>query len=461
MVRRTSAADLPTAPESGHRRMVTPEHARMEDGRAHRAHWNRWGPFLSERAWGTVREDYSATGSAWEYFPHDHARSRAFRWNEDGLCGICDRHQRICFALALWNGRDPILKERLFGLNGNEGNHSEDVKEQYFYLDSTPTHSYMKCLYKYPQAEFPYSDLLHENRRRTRQDPEYELLDTGVFAENRYFDVFVEYAKAAPEDILIRVEICNRGPESATLHVLPTIWFRNRWSWGYTEERPEMRRFGSNGIEIDEPYYGRRLLYAQGNPDLLFTENESNAPLLWGYGSPGYFKDGIGECVMHGNRAAVNPAGRGTKGSAHYQLTVEAGQSVSLELRLTTHETEEPFGAEFEQTLRDRADEANDFYATVTPRELTVDARAVMRQAFAGMLWSKQYYHYVVRDWLNGDPHQPPPPPERRLGRNHQWTHLYNSDVVSMPDKWEYPWYAAWDLAFHWWIRNTLRISSC
>ncbi|HEX3746464.1 MAG TPA: glucosidase [Bryobacteraceae bacterium] len=429
--------------------MVTPEHARMEDGRAHRAHWNRWGPFLSERAWGTVREDYSATGSAWEYFPHDHARSRAFRWSEDGLCGICDRHQRICFALALWNGRDPILKERLFGLNGNEGNHSEDVKEQYFYLDSTPTHSYMKCLYKYPQAEFPYSDLLHENRRRTRQDPEYELLDTGVFAENRYFDVFVEYAKAAPEDILIRVEICNRGPESATLHVLPTIWFRNRWSWGYTEERPEMRRFGSNGIEIDEPYYGRRLLYAQGNPDLLFTENESNAPLLWGYGSPGYFKDGIGECVMHGNRAAVNPAGRGTKGSAHYQLTVEAGQSVSLELRLTAHETEEPFGAEFEQTLRDRADEANDFYATVTPRELTVDARAVMRQAFAGMLWSKQYYHYVVRDWLNGDPHQPPPPPERRLGRNHQWTHLYNSDVVSMPDKWEYPWYAAWDLAFH------------
>jgi hypothetical protein len=429
--------------------MIIREHVRMEESRAHRAHWNRWGPYLSERAWGTVREDYSANGMAWEYFPHEHARSRAYRWSEDGLCGICDRHQRICFALALWNGRDPILKERLYGLSGNEGNHSEDVKEQYFYLDNTPTHSYMKCLYKYPQAEFPYARLFEENRRRTREHPEYELLDSGVFAENRYFDVFVEYAKAAPEDILVRIEIFNRGPERAMLHVLPTVWFRNRWSWGYTEERPEMRCCGSDGIELDEPYYGRRWLYAQGNPELLFTENETNAPLLWAYGEPGYFKDGIGEFVVHGNRAAVNPAGHGTKGAAHYQLTFDPGKSAAIQLRLADHEIEDPFGGEFEQTMIGRRNDANDFYATVTPRELTIDARAVMRQAFAGMLWSKQYYHYVVRDWLSGDFHQPTPPPERRLGRNHQWTHLYNDDVISMPDKWEYPWYAAWDLAFH------------
>ena len=428
--------------------MVIAEQVRLEELRARRAHWNRWGPFLSERAWGTVREDYSRYGSAWEYFPHDHARSRAYRWNEDGLAGICDRHQRICFALALWNGRDPILKERLFGLSGNEGNHGEDVKEQYFYLDNTPTHSYMKCLYKYPQAEFPYQRLLAENRRRRRADPEYELLDTGVFAENRYFDVFVEYAKASPEDILIRVEVFNRGPETAALHVLPTVWFRNRWSWGYTEERPELR-CGSGGIELDEPYYGRRRLYANGDPEWLFTENETNAPLLWGYGSAGYFKDGIGEFMVCGNRAAVNPEQRGTKAAAHYGLTVEPGKPVSLELRLANGEIEDAFGPAFGKTLLGRMDEANDFYATVTPRELTVDGRAVMRQAFAGMLWSKQYYHYVVRDWLNGDSREPAPPAERRHGRNRQWTHLYNADVISMPDKWEYPWYAAWDLAFH------------
>src|ERR1017187_8544184 len=428
--------------------MVTKEHARMEEGRAHRAHWNRWGPFLSERAWGTVREDYSASGSAWEYFPHDHARSRAYRWSEDGLAGICDRHQRICFALALWNGRDPILKERLFGLTGNEGNHSEDVKEQYFYLDYTPTHSYMKCLYKYPQAEFPYDRLLAENRRRTRQDPEYELLDTGVFAENRYFDIVVEYAKAAPEDIPIRVMVFNRGPEAATLHVLPTVWFRNRWSWGYTEERPELH-CGSGGIELDEPYYGRRWLYSKDNPELLFTENESNSPRLWGFGGPGYFKDGIGEFLVHGNGAAVNPERRGTKAAAHYTLAIEPGKSATLELRLAAREIEDPFGPDFGKTVIDRMDDANDFYATVTPRDLTIDGRAVMRQAFAGMLWSKQYYHYVVRDWLQGDSREPAPPAARRSGRNHQWTHLYNADVISMPDKWEYPWYAAWDLGFH------------
>jgi hypothetical protein len=424
------------------------EHVRMEEGRARRAHWNRWGPFLSERAWGTVREDYSAAGSAWEFFPHEQARSRAYRWNEDGLAGICDRHQRICFALALWNGRDPILKERLFGLTGNQGNHSEDVKEQYFYLDNVPTHSYMKCLYKYPQAEFPYERLVAENRRRSRQDPEYELLDTGVFAESRYFDVFVEYAKAAPEDILIRIAVFNRGPETAALDVLPTVWFRNRWSWGYTDERPELH-CGGGGIELDEPYYGRRWLFARGDPEVLFTENETNAPLLWGFGAPGFFKDGIGECIVRGNRAAVNPELRGTKAAAHYRLVLDAGKSASIELRLTDTGIAEPFGPEFARILLDRADEASDFYATVTPREMSIDGRAVMRQAFAGMLWSKQYYHYVVRDWLQGDPRMPAPPAERVQGRNHQWTHLYNADVISMPDKWEYPWYAAWDLGFH------------
>jgi len=426
---------------------TTREHARLEECRQRRAHWNRWGPYLSERAWGTVREDYSPGGTAWEYFPHDQARSRAYRWNEDGLAGICDRHQRICFALALWNGRDPILKERLFGLTGNQGNHSEDVKEQYFYLDSTPTHSYMKCLYKYPQAAFPYERLLSENRRRTRQDPEYELLDTGVFAENRYFDVFVEYAKAAPEDIPIRIEAFNRGPEAATLHVLPTVWFRNTWSWGYDVAKPELRAF-DGGIELDEPSYGRRWLY--GGPDLLFTENESNASRLWTVPNrTPYVKDGIGECVVRGNAAAVNPERRGTKAAAHYVLQLAPGQSAAIELRLTDSQLAEPFGPAFRQVLLDRSDDANDFYATVTPRGLSIDGRAVMRQAFAGLLWSKQFYHYVVRDWLRGDPGQPVPPPERLAGRNHEWTHLYNADVVSMPDKWEYPWYAAWDLAFH------------
>ena len=428
---------------------VTKEHARMEEGRLRHAHWNRWGPFLSERAWGTVREDYSRDGTAWEYFPHDHARSRAYRWNEDGLAGICDRHQRICFALALWNRRDPILKERLFGLTGNEGNHSEDVKEQYFYLDSTPTHSYMKCLYKYPQAPFPYEDLVQENRRRTRHDPEYELLDTGVFADNRYFDVFVEYAKAAPDDILIRIEVCNRGPETAALDLLPTIWFRNTWSWKDGSPQPELHQ-AAGGVELNDLHYGRRWLYANSPSEILFTGNESNAQRLWGSPSRApYVKDGIGECIVHGNRAAVNPDHRGTKAAAHYPLSIGAGQSAVVELRLTDSANSEPFGPAFQQVLGERRDEANEFYATVTPRELSVDGRAVMRQAFAGMLWSKQFYHYVVRDWLAGDPTCPPPPPERRFGRNCDWTHLYNSDVISMPDKWEYPWYAAWDLAFH------------
>jgi len=433
--------------------IITREQVRVEECRGRRVHWNRWGPYLSERAWGTVREDYSPNGKPWEYFPFDQAQSRAFRWNEDGIAGICDRHQLICFAVALWNGRDPILKERLFGLTGNQGNHSEDVKEQYFYLDSTPTHSYMKCLYKYPQAAFPYERLIEENRRRTRHDPEYELFDTGCFADNRYFDVFVEYAKAAPEDILIRIEAFNRGPEAATLHVLPTIWFRNTWSWGYPVRKPEMHRF-AGGIELDEPYYGRRWLYCadeSGEPaGYLFTENETNTHKLWGVpNSSPYVKDGIGEYVVHGNREAVNPECRGTKAAVHYRFNLEPGKSTVIELRLADTQLEEPFGPAYSKTFLDRSDDANDFYAAVTPRELSIDGRAVMRQAFAGLLWSKQFYHYVVQDWLQGDPAFPPPPAERRQGRNREWTHLYNSDIVSMPDKWEYPWYAAWDLAFH------------
>ncbi len=429
---------------------IVREQIRLEDSRERRAHWNRWGPFLAERAWGTVREDYSPDGDAWDYFTREQAHARAYRWNEDGLLGICDRHQRICFALALWNGRDPILKERLFGLSGPEGNHGEDVKEYYFYLDSTPTHSYMKALYKYPQQEFPYGLLLAENRRRTRDDPEYELADTGVFDGNRYFDVTIEYAKATPDDILIRVQAANRGPETATLHLLPTVWFRNVWSWGYPAQRPELHQCGPGIIELNEPSYGKRWLHCREPQRLLFTENETNARLLWGIAnSQPYTKDGINEYVVHGNSAAVNPSAVGTKAAAHYVLELKSGQSGTVELRLSDSILDDPFGPAFDQTFLQRSDDANDFYATVTPRELTIDGRAVMRQAFAGLLWSKQFYHYVVRDWLNGDPASPPPPPSRKEGRNHEWTHLYNSDVISMPDKWEYPWYAAWDLAFH------------
>ncbi|MCU1234858.1 MAG: hypothetical protein JWP63_2825 [Candidatus Solibacter sp.] len=424
---------------------MTRERGRIEESHKRKAHWNRWGPFLSDRAWGTVREDYSADGTAWEYFPFDHAHRRTYRWNEDGIAGICDRHQYLCFAIALWNGRDPILKERYFGLTGHEGNHGEDVKEYYFYLDNTPTHSYMKCLYKYPQAAFPYQNLRDENRRRTRQDAEYELLDTGVFHEDRYFDVFVEYAKATPEDLSIRIQVVNRGPETATLHLLPTVWFRNTWSWGHPVDKPELRR-AANGIEIDEPHYGKRFLYAEGNPELLFTENESNAQALWNAPNAGpYVKDGIGRAVIENARDAVNPDGRGTKAAAHYQLTLEPGASTTVRLRLS----DTPASSVDEQVFADRLREATEFYAEIAPRDFCEDGRNIMRQAFAGMLWSKQFYHYVVRDWLNGDPGQPPPPQVRKKGRNHEWNNLFNADVISMPDKWEYPWYAAWDLAFH------------
>ncbi|HZX61339.1 MAG TPA: glucosidase, partial [Candidatus Methylomirabilis sp.] len=437
---------------------MTREEKRLQEARERKAHWKRWGPYLSERAWGTVREDYSPHGTAWDYFPHDHARSKAYRWNEDGIAGISDRRQMICFAIALWNGRDPILKERVFGLTGNEGNHGEDVKEYYFYLDSTPTHSYMKYLYKYPQAAFPYGWLVEENRRRGRGGPEFELLDTGVFDEDRYFDVVVEYAKAGVEDILIRISVVNRGPESAQLVLLPTLWFRNTWSWGSDEPRPSLRRGKVQGrgalIEVHHPSYGPRWLYCEGSPELLFTENETNYRRLYGgeNGSP-YVKDGINDYIVHGVKEAVNPERVGTKVAAHYPLTIAPGKTVTVRLRFTDTEIpatgEKPFGTAFDQIFGERQREAEEFYATLIPRDLSPDARSVMRQALAGLLWSKQFYHYVVKDWLEGDPAFPPAPAERKHGRNHEWTHLYNADVISMPDKWEYPWYAAWDLAFH------------
>src|SRR3989440_4051993 len=446
---------------------VNAEEKRLEESRARTAHWKRWGPYLSERAWGTVREDYSADGEAWDYLTHDHARSRAYRWNEDGIGGICDRHQAICFAPSLWNGRDLILKERLFGLTGKEGNHGEDVKEYYFYLDSTPTHSYMKFLYKYPQSEFPYARLVEENRRRGKGEPEFELLDTGVFDDDRYFDLFVEYAKLDVEDILVRVRVVNRGPEEATVHLLPHLWFRNTWAWDGRSARPQLRRAASlkakgNGgdssharaavVEAAHDVYGDRYLYCEGEPELLFTENDTNARRLYAAPDGSFAKDGIGDYVCGGVSGAVNPEGRGTKAAAHYVLTVAPGGERVVRLRFTEEppsSVDEAFGEEFERTVETRRREADEFYASVIPEHLSEDAKGVMRQSFAGLLWSKQFYHYVVKQWLDGDPAQPSPPEEHRRGRNGEWKHLYNSDVLSMPDKWEFPWFAAWDLAFH------------
>src|SRR5262244_1069025 len=431
---------------------MTAEEIRLEESRDRRKHWKRWGPYLSERAWGTVREDYSPYGNAWEYFSHDHARSRAYRWNEDGLAGISDRHQFICFALALWNQRDPILKERLFGLTGNEGNHGEDVKEYYFYLDSTPTHSYMKYLYKYPQLQFPYAQLVEENRRRGKDQPEFELMDTGVFQDNRYFDVFVEYAKGDVEDILIKITATNRGPEAAALRLLPTIWFRNTWSWGDDDLRPDLRQV-AGGIELDHPSMGKRWLYCEGAPELLFTENETNRQRLFGVENPcPCVKDGIHDYIVNGQRDAVAPELMGTKAAAHYKLEIPAGASVTIRLRLTDIDFSGVAQAAFEgfdKLFAIRKNEADEFYRSVVPQDLSPDAQNVMRQSFAGMLWSKQFYHYQLKRWLEGDPGNPQPPTERLGGRNKEWPHLYNADVISMPDKWEYPWYAAWDLAFH------------
>ena len=438
------------------------EQTRLKNAREAGVPWKKWGPYLSERQWGTVREDYSENGDAWNFFTHDHARSRAYRWGEDGLAGISDDEQHLCFALALWNGKDPILKERLFGLTNSEGNHGEDVKEYYFYLDSTPTHSYMKYLYKYPQAAYPYADLVETNRRRSKDDMEYELLDTGVFNGDRYFDVFVEYAKDGPEDILVRITVANRGPEAAELHVLPTLWFRNNWaSWiaesNRTPKKPNLKQIvattGTSAIAATHPLLGEFILSCEGEVPLLFTENETNHERLF----PGqknespFVKDGINDCVVQGNKNAVNPGKQGTKVAADYRVTIDAGQTQLLRLRLSKSSPDqqrESFGKQFDEIFTNRLHEADEFYKSITPPSVSEDAAKVMRQALAGMLWSKQFFFFDGDNWL--DEHRSNPlHTGYRDSRNSEWFHMLNRDIISMPDKWEYPWYAAWDLAFH------------
>ena len=426
----------------------TAEALRLADIRQGK-HWRRWGPYLSERQWGTVREDYSEHGDAWEYFPHDHARSRAYRWGEDGIGGFGDDRLLLCLGLALWNGRDPILKERLFGLTNAEGNHGEDVKELYYYLDGTPTHSYMRMLYKYPQAAFPYARLVEENRRRGRADPEFELIDTGVFSENRYFDVEIEYAKADVDDILKRVTIYNRASEAATLHVLPQLWARNTWSWKSDSMRPQLVAREDNSISVDRPGLPPLRLFCDGRPEFLFCENDTNIRRLCGIDAPGHhFKDGINDYIVNSDTAAVKPDRRGTKVAAHHLLRLLAGESRRLRTRLTLADHASGLD-DFDRVLDQRRAEADEFYAELQQDIADPDARLVQRQALAGMLWSKQFYYIDIPEWLNGDPLLPSPPAARRHGRNSDWLHLNNADIIVMPDKWEYPWYAAWDLAFH------------
>jgi hypothetical protein len=433
------------------------EEKRLKDA----VNWKNWGPYLSERAWGTVREDYSADGAAWDFFPHDHARSRAYRWNEDGIAGICDSGQTICFSVAFWNGRDPILKERIFGLTGSEGNHGEDVKEYYFYVDSTPTHSYMKYLYKYPHSEFPYARLIEENRRAGKLGGEFELLDTGIFDENKYFDCFVEYAKADADDILIKITVINRGAQNARVNVLPTVWARNVWSWN--GDSPDFK-FQISDFKSDTIEGGSYQLICEAADELLFCENNTNKQRLFGAENETPFvKDGINEYIVHGNKSAVNPAQTGTKAAANYLLELRGGEEKTIRLRLKKNdsmrglmagtnpakaENQNAF-ADFDKIFSNRIQEADEFYAEIIPSNLSKDGQNVMRQAFAGMLWSKQFYHYDVEKWLDGDSAQPAPPEDRKKARNAEWRHLNNADVISMPDKWEYPWYAAWDLAFH------------
>jgi hypothetical protein len=440
--------------------MTTAEHARLADDASGIVDWKHWGPYLSERAWGTVREDYSEHGEAWDAVPHDHARSRAYRWNEDGLAGVSDRHQYLSFAVALWNGEDPILKERLFGLSGPEGNHGEDVKEAYYYIDATPTHSYLHMLYKYPQSKFPYGDLVAENGKRGSDDPEYELIDTGVFDEGRYFDVDVSYSKAGANDLLIRIDVTNRGPDRARCVVLPTLWFRNTWSWGYeagpmgdVAERPEMHAAPPTDegarIVADHPVLGVYNLYAEGSDELLFTENETNGERLfdWPLATP-YVKDSFHRFIIDDESDAINPAQRGTKAAAVYRLDIDAGETQTIRLRLTDAPIETPF-TDFDELSAARRAEADEFYDAVLNRKLNSAEQSIQRQALAGMIWSKQLYYYDVRQWLRGDPAGPEPPGDRRWGRNRDWEHLNNFDIISMPDAWEYPWFAAWDLAFH------------
>ena len=433
----------------------TAEQNRLDEANKGASAWRRWGPYISERAWGTVREDYSADGSAWDYFPHDHARSKAYRWNEDGIAGFSDRKNRLCISLALWNENDPILKERMFGLAGPQGNHGEDVKEYFYYLDSTPTHSYAKCLYKYPQKAYPYSDLVQTNGARDKHQPEYELIDTGIFDNNEYFDVFVEYAKATPNDILARITIHNRAEHDAPIRVVPTVWFRNTWSWYEHPQRPSMeaRQKATGIVDAHHPELGDFEILAEGECELLFTENETNNERL--YQSPNankYAKDGINDYIVGGKTDAVNPAHTGTKFGAHYRMTIPAGGSATVRMRLRSKADAangEPFDGRFDNTFTVRINEADEFYAGVISPTLPDDDRSIMRQAMAGMMWCKQYYRYVVREWLHGDATMPTPPPQRLHGRNSDWGHVYSSDVMSMPDSWEYPWFAAWDLAFH------------
>jgi hypothetical protein len=427
---------------------MTAEHERLERDRLGQEPWRRWGPYVSDRQWGTVREDYSADGNAWDYLPHDHARSRAYRWGEDGLAGLCDLKQRLCIAVALWNGRDPILKERLFGLTNGQGNHGEDVKELYYYLDATPTHSYLKMLYKYPQRPFPYAALLAENGRRNREAAEYELIDTGIFDDDRYFDVFVEYAKAGPDDVLMRVTAHNRGPDAAELRLLPTAWFRNTWSWKRGEPKPSLKLIGPGRVAVEHPKLGAYTLFVDGDSELLFCENETNPRRLFEMKVEGCFKDGINDYVVDGNKAACGLA-MGTKVSAHYRRTIPSGGTATVRLRLIPRAKPQAAFVDFDDIFGRRVAEADEFYAHLQTGTADTDARLVQRQAYAGMVWTKQFYHYDVTPWLDGDPGQPPPPGWRRHGRNSDWRHIVNSDIISMPDKWEYPWFAAWDLAFH------------
>jgi len=439
----------------------TREGDRLAEAREQKVPWRKWGPYLSERQWGTVREDYSADGDAWDYFSHDQARSRAYHWGEDGIAGVSDNHQVLCFALALWNGKDPILKERLFGVTNSEGNHGEDVKEYYFYLDSTPTHSYMKYLYKYPQQAYPYDQLIAHNKERGRLEPEYELIDTGVFDEDRYFDVFVEYAKASPTDLLVRITACNRGPDRAELDLLPTLWFRNTWSWQNGGDKPLLKQIDHAGCSViqaahTDPLFRGELeeyfLYCQGEVPLLFTENESNNQRLFGAANASPFvKDGINDFVVSGKKEAVNPRQTGTKAAAHYLLTVEGGKSATVLLRLSSTAPAamgDPLGGDFIETFGKRAAEADAFYRSITPPSLNEDQAQVIRQALAGMLWSKQYFYFDVNLWLD-EHHIDPLSMDSMVFRNREWFHMVNDDIISMPDKWEYPWYAAWDLAFH------------
>ena len=427
---------------------MTAEQTRLQESKSGKP-WKKWGPYLSDRQWGTVREDYSADGDAWEFSTHDMARSKACRWGEEGIAGICDDQLRLCFAIALWNKKDPILKERFFGLNGHEGNHGEDVKELYYYLDSTPTHSYMKMLYKYPQQEFPYQWLLDENKRRTKLDPEFEIIDTGIFDDNRYFDVFVEYAKAAEDDMLIQITVTNRGPDAAPILVMPTIWFRNTWSWGYDDHRPQLISANNGDVLMSHKTLGNYTLHLNRLVNTHFCDNETNNRRLYNCDNLSDFcKDGINNFVTQNDADAINHDGYGTKAASMYDLTIGAGQTETILLRLESNGIEKPF-SDFNAIFDTRIKEADEFYAQVQEGLKNDEERCVQRQAFAGMLWSKQFYYYDVQQWLKGDPGQPPPSAQRKNGRNHEWTHLNNADIISMPDKWEYPWYAAWDLAFH------------